>query len=557
MSVKGNAKDWQTKLRLYAAIIMGCYATGYIFYYAMGLISPDSMENYLDAMSRFWPVFFIIPIAITIHIALGLWKLFKRNTLKMPLWEMSQIFLGLCIPIFLFPQINDTYGLIFLGGKEGYQDQVLMTYPALAWQFIGMTLVIGIHAQIGVHAVLRMRRWYPKVRLAIVIFLSLIPVIGIAGYLKGGKDIKQLVLVNKEEAAELHPATEAQHNAMEKIDYSVYLFFPLLYAGVFASRGARIRIRSALKNITVRYSSGEAIRVFPETTILEASRIGNIPHASICGGRGRCTTCRVKINSGDNNLSQIGDREHKALKRIAAEKDIRLACQAECRKDSVDVTLLLPPDINSQKARKETKLSIGKEIELPVFFADLRGFTRLSEEKFPYDIVFILNHYFSYMGEVIEENGGIIDKFLGDGILAYFGFDTDSKTGCRQALNAARQMAEKLIDVNKELAHVFKEPLELGIGIHFGEVIVGEVGYKDKFAITIIGDTVNTASRLESMNKKAQSQMIFSHTVAEKTEYDMSRFTKYKAVIRGKKEPLEIYIVKDILNEVHNLVEKE
>ena len=307
------------------------------------------------------------------------------------------------------------------------------------------------------------------------------------------------------------------------------------------------------KNIKVVYSSGKSVTVFPRTTILEASRIGNIPHASICGGRGRCTTCRVKVEQGMENLSPVGEREFRALKRIGAEEHVRLACQSELRKEQVEVTLLLPPDIKSLSARKENKFSVGTEMNLVVMFTDLRGFTRLSESKFPYDVVFILNRYFSYMGEVIEKNGGTIDKFRGDGILSFFGFKTDPKTGCRQALNAARQMAEKLVEINEQIKNDLKEPLEIGIGLHYGEVILGELGYKDKSSLTIVGDTVNTASRLESLNKSADGQLIFSKTVAEKSELNFSKIKRFNAVIRGKNEPMEIYVVKNIVEEIDKI----
>ena len=168
-------------------------------------------------------------------------------------------------------------------------------------------------------------------------------------------------------------------------------------------------------------------------------------------------------------------------------------------------------------ARRENEYTVGKDVNMVVLFADLRGFTSFAEEKFPYDVVFMLNSYFSSMGKVIEDNGGRIDKFIGDGIMALFGFNVDMKKACVQALSAAKQMAVQLIEINKQLVNALSDPLEIGIGIHVGEVILGEFGYKDSSKLTVIGDTVNTASRLESLNKKAKSQLIFSKDVGDFT----------------------------------------
>jgi len=554
MAIKSSARDWQTRIRLWAAITMAAYVIVYTIYYGLGLISVELMEDFHDLLGKVWPIFWLVPFAILTHVSLGLWKLFKRNTLKMPLWEKAQIVLGISIPFFLLPHIIYTYGLfLFFGLKINYIDELLITYPHFIWQYIAMLLAIWIHAQIGVHNVLRMRAWYLKVKILIFIIFSSMPVIGISGYLIGVENlVNDLKIPNKVTEKITSPSKE-QFELMKNLSYSVYMIFPVLYIIVLTSRGIRINLNNKNKNIKVFYSGGEEVSVFPQTTILEASRIAEIPHASICGGRGRCTTCRVKVDKGMNNLSPIAEREFKALKRIDAEKDVRLACQAELKKDDVSITLLLPPDIKSLKARKETKLTVGQDINLVVLFADLRGFTSLSEEKFPYDVVFILNKYFGYMGEVIEKNGGTIDKFLGDGILAYFGDDGDVKNACRNSIIAGRQMTEKLVEINSQLKNELKAPLEIGIGIHFGEVILGELGYKDKSTITIVGDTVNTASRLESLNKRTESQMIFSKIVGDTAGLDFSYLKKLNATVRGKKEALEIYVIKDIVNELKSV----
>ena len=191
MEIRGNATDWQTRIRLWAALTMALYAIGYTVYYALGLISLELMEDYVNLVSLLWPLFWLLPLFILTHVTLGLWKLFKRNTFKMPLWEISQIMLGASIPFFLLPHIIYTYGLfLFFGIRGNYINDILQTYTQFAWQYTATILAVWIHAQIGVHGVLRMRRWYPKIQWLIIVIFTTMPIIGLGGYFKAGMDIK-------------------------------------------------------------------------------------------------------------------------------------------------------------------------------------------------------------------------------------------------------------------------------------------------------------------------------------------------------------------------------
>lgn len=150
-----------------------------------------------------------------------------------------------------------------------------------------------------------------------------------------------------------------------------------------------------------------------------------------------------------------------------------------------------------------------------VLFADIREFTKLAERKLPYDLVFLLNEYFRAMGECITREGGRIDKFIGDGIMALYGLDGDPQKACEDALAAARAMSEGLQKLNIALENDLLQPLRLGIGIHFGYAIVGKMGYESVSLLTAIGDIVNTASRLESATKEFKVEFIVSEDVVK------------------------------------------
>jgi adenylate cyclase len=282
-------------------------------------------------------------------------------------------------------------------------------------------------------------------------------------------------------------------------------------------------------------------------TILDASRIAGIPHASVCGARGRCSTCRVRVSAGAENMPPATDAERKVLDRVGAAPNVRLACQTRPF-GPVAIVPLLPATASPRDAQARPGYLQGHEEEIAILFADLRAFTRMAEHKLPYDVVFLLNRYFRAMGLAVETTGGRLDKFIGDGVMALFGIGTNPAEGCRQALAAARAMAENLQDINQALQLDLTEPLRIGIGIHAGAAIVGEMGHGHATSITAIGDAVNTASRLETLTKEYGCQLVVSETVAGHAGLDVTHNDRHEIEIRGRREPMAIYTIVDAQN---------
>ena len=190
----------------------------------------------------------------------------------------------------------------------------------------------------------------------------------------------------------------------------------------------------------------------------------------------------------------------------------------------------------------------GSEREIAVLFADLRSFTQFAEAKLPYDVVFALNQYFRGMGQAVEAAGGHLDKFIGDGVMALFGVEDDLELGCRQALAAAAGMAQALEHLNEQLRHDLDQPLRMGIGVHAGAAIVGEMGYGPATSVTAVGDIVNTASRLETMTKEFTVQAVISSFVAERAGADLSAFEVRQITVRGRAETMAVHLVPDARN---------
>ena len=313
---------------------------------------------------------------------------------------------------------------------------------------------------------------------------------------------------------------------------------------VVAGRVVRAIAQRRRGLVTISYPRGRRVTVTPGTSILEASRSAGIPHASVCGGRGRCSTCRVRINEGLEACPEPDADEVRVLTRVGAPAGVRLACQLRPTGD-VALTPLLPPTARARDAFGQPSYTQGMEGEIAIMFADLRAFTAFAEQKLPYDVVFVRNQYFRAMGGAIEGAGGRLDKFIGDGIMALFGVGSDAQQGCRSALEAARRMSAALTQMNETLAADLETPLRMGIGIHVGTVIIGEMGYEDVQSLTAIGDAVNTASRLEALSKEYGVQLVFSANVAQKADVDLSAFPQRDAEVRGRTEPLSVFVIGD------------
>jgi class 3 adenylate cyclase/hemoglobin-like flavoprotein len=273
-------------------------------------------------------------------------------------------------------------------------------------------------------------------------------------------------------------------------------------------------------------------------TLLDISIRHRIPHLHQCGGRARCTTCRVQILDGLSNVSPLSPIEQKVASQRGWDDFTRLACQARINGDVVvrrlldnaqDIIVLDLDELQGGSA------SEGKELDLAILFSDIRDFTTHSEQNLPYDIVHMLNRYFTLAAVPVLNNNGFIDKYIGDGILAVFGTRDESPgTACRNAVRAALGMLEAAQRLDPMFIREFNVPLHIGIGIHFGTVILGRIGHPGKRQITVIGDTVNTASRIESMTKQLGSPILLSDSVVAHLPGILQLGSPTEAPLKGK-----------------------
>ena len=183
--------------------------------------------------------------------------------------------------------------------------------------------------------------------------------------------------------------------------------------------------------------------------------------------------------------------------------------------------------------------STGSDIRrVAVMFVDFRSFTAAARSRAPQDVVDRLDGAFAVLVEILDRHGGIVNKFLGDGFLALFGAPFEAEDPAHRAVAAAREMLAGMERINEGSSW----PLRIGIGIHFGEVVAGNVGSPRRKEYTVIGDTVNFAARLEALNKEFNSQLLISSTVRDAIGQECSDAVPLGEVaVRGYEQPMTVW----------------
>ncbi|MEJ1241862.1 adenylate/guanylate cyclase domain-containing protein [Chryseolinea sp. T2] len=283
-------------------------------------------------------------------------------------------------------------------------------------------------------------------------------------------------------------------------------------------------------------------------TILNAAIENNVPIFHTCGGKGDCTTCRVVVIEGSENLSPSSDREEWLRERGRLPLNVRLACQTQQTKGSAKVQRIIRDDddvgfyLGAQSIDAESE--IGSERMLSLFFIDIKDFTPFSEQSLAFDVVHVLRRLFRlfydaigyYKGDVIETNG--------DGLYAVFGLDgTNTIQSASNAVKAGFRILDELRRQNQTYFKPFFNYLfEAGIGIHSGKVIVGNIYSCSKDITSVMGYNVSIASRLQSITRTLNNNFIISKDVFHALEFNTEYSTRV-VNLKGVRESLDVYLL--------------
>jgi adenylate cyclase len=261
-----------------------------------------------------------------------------------------------------------------------------------------------------------------------------------------------------------HDGTPAQNAVLLDERTRTLAFLAAALAATLSARGFRQWRERRVGSIRLTYPD-RTIRVPRGFSVLEASLINNIPHAHVCGGRGRCSTCRIRILGDLSGQPAPSATEQAVLERVHAAPGVRLACQLRPTNDIAFVPML-SPYATAVDAYRTGAVSSGVERYVVIMFVDMRGSSRLAERRLPYDTVFIINQFLNAVSSAVLSAGGEPNQVLGDGLLALFGMDDQPDVACRQAIAASAAIAARVESLNSALAYALVEPIGFGIGIH-------------------------------------------------------------------------------------------
>ncbi|OYU38891.1 MAG: adenylate/guanylate cyclase domain-containing protein [Pseudorhodobacter sp. PARRP1] len=531
------------QLRLWSGLVLMAFATTHLLNHALGLISLAAMEAGQDlrlTITRSLIGTLVLCLAALVHFGLGIARIIQLRTWRIGVRAAVQVLLAVVIPVLLIRHVLGTRGVhVMFGISDDYGNALWGMWPGESVRLAFLIALVWGHGCIGLHMWLSPKPWYRRSLWAWNALAVLIPALAYAGYVTAAR----MLHLRGDLSSPISAAQYAQ--LQDAFLLGSYSYLAIVVAAVVVWLLLQMGTKMGAR-VTVRYAYGPVVSAPQGLSVLEISQTNRIPHASVCGGRARCSTCRVRVLEGMEHLPPVSAAEQQVLRRVGAPANVRLACQLHPTQD-LTISTLLPANLDTGQTSDLDKYHWGVEREVTLLFCDLRGFTQMSEGRLSFDVVFLLNQFLGSMAEAIEDSGGFVDKFMGDGIMAIFGMETTPSEGALRALAAARAMGGVLDSLNQTLRDELRVPLSMGIGIHSGPAILGRIGAAhrtDAIArLTALGETVNIASRLEQMTKDIGVQVAVSAYALQLSGLAANDTTVAQTVaIRGLSQPLDILV---------------
>ena len=527
------------QMRLLSGLVLGAFILCHFSNHALGLVSLEAMEAarpYLAGIWRTKVATVLLYGAVAVHFALILASLHRRRSLRMSLKEGAQYALGLGLPLLLVGHVVGTRVDFAFTGVETTYPQVMRAFwidnPTAGLRQTAALLIAWLHFCLGLYFWLRSKQGLHPYRYLLFAAAVLLPTFSMLGFVEAGREVARL-------PSSARPGGTA--GAPAWIETAIVVAFLVPLAGVLLLRAARAVLLRG-ERVRIGYPDGRSVEVEKGTSVLEGSRLARVPHQAVCGGRARCSTCRVEVLRGGHGQPRPGADEQVTLRRIGAGAAIRLACQFRPVRN-VEVAPLLSVQAEAGAVEADAQVRpFGRERDVVVLFCDLRGFTGFTERSLPYDVMFILNRYFEIVGTAVAANGGTVDKFIGDGAMVLFGLETEPGVAVAQALAAAKRIAEGVARLNQTYASEMRGTLHLVVALHFGPAIVGTIGYGRARSVTAIGDTVNVASRLEGLAKERDADLVLSDDAARHLREPLAGFRAEILPIRGRSQPMTVWL---------------
>lgn len=527
--------------------MVAVFVVAHLLNHSLAIFSLNDAEQLRSLLALIWrsvPGTVVLYGALAVHFVTSLMTLARRKTLRMPGWEAAQLLLGLSVFPLLAGHVIGTRGVVeFFGADPSYQVVSLALWSNAEYTIIqaALSLVVWLHFAIGLHFWLRLYAWYPRWQSVVHASLVLVPVLAMVGFVRAGQQVELFAADEMRVMALLStlggPIDQVVAFTTQTTDLS-RAWYLVLIGVLLVGRWLVLLYARRRGTFELVLPDSRRVRGVRGHTMLEALRAAGVAHAAVCGGRGRCTTCRVRVADVQGRLPPPRPLERTALDRIGAPPNVRLACQARPL-GPVEVTPLIRADAGSAEARKPGGVS-GQERVVTAMFLDLRGSTALGERRLPYDVLFILNQFFAEMALGLSESHGHYAQFAGDGLMALYGLERGERQGARDALRGAERMLQRLSALNERLSEELDAPLRIGIGIHTGESIVGTMGPPTSPNYSAIGDNINIAARLEAKTKDLSCVVVVSAATLTTAGFNPDDYPSRLVDVRGREGDIQV-----------------
>jgi adenylate cyclase len=505
----------QRDIRLASGLVLFAYVTAHLVTHALGLISIDAAERGLALAVSVWqsvPGTVLLYGAAATHLTLAFVAIYRRRTLRMPPADLLRILLGLGIPLLLIGHAVATRLAHELYGYAPEYHRVVWGLWTSNGEGRQLALLVPgwLHGCLGLHFAFSHRRLYQRLRFVLFAGALLLPVLAGLGFLSMGKELA----ANPSFLAAMKAipaAAPTEGLALARLRDGILAFYFSFIALVFAAREIRALVERQRKLlVTIKYPQ-RVVHVPRGWTVLEASRSHHIPHMSMCGGRARCSTCRVRVVSGEGHCPAPEADEAQTLARIGAAASVRLACQLRPRGDIAVVPLLAaaPTTLLSASVRNSV------ERDIVVMLVDWCGRTAFAKRHLPQDVLYFARLFGEAVASAVGTEDGAHCEIGGDEVAVLFGLNDDLAHACRSALEAAACVERALEAFGNRHEREFGDAARFTVVMHAGHAAVGDIGFQDQHRLVAVGPVTDTANGLRARAAELGVKFMLSSTVID------------------------------------------
>ena len=486
-------------LRLASGRVLFSYVAAHLVNHAVGLWSIPAAETGLALAVRVWhsmPGSILLYGAAAAHVGLALFALYERRTLRMPPLDLARILLGLGTPLLLIGHAVATRWAAEAYGMSPVYERIVYGLWVSDGEGRQLAMLVPgwLHGCLGVWFAFKRHEAVSRLKLPLFAAALLVPVLSGLGFVVMGREIGRLAADPEWVAIHAEVADADARVALARLRDLLVAAWVALVATVFAAREIRAVVERRWNRVVTIAYPGRRVTVPRGWTVLEASRGHGIPHTSVCGGRARCSTCRVRVSEGLAACEAPGEDEARTLARVGAPADVRLACRLR----PVSAVTVVPLVAVDDAPRGP---SAAVERRVAILAAAVVERVDVGRASLPHDVLYVMNRTAEAIGEAVLEAGGEVVEYTGEGVLAVFA--RDDEAGARDALAAARGIDRRFAALAPRLAREFGVEPEVYVGVHAGLAVLGDIGFRGRRSRAAVGRSVDAARQLPEAARAA------------------------------------------------------